>query len=81
MPYAATDRPPLPKTLMEAVSALKQDVLFREKFGNAFLDFIITLKEFEANRFLKYLESTGMKLQDALDVITDWEHREYFDLF
>ena len=81
VPYAATDQPPLPSTLMEAVSALKQDALFREKFGHAFLDFIITLKEFETNRFLGYLESTGMKLQDALDVTTDWEHREYFDLF
>ena len=81
VPYAATDRPSLPKTLMEAVNALKQDTLFREKFGNTFLDFIITLKEFEANRFLTYLESTGMKLEDTLDVVTDWEHREYFDLF
>ncbi|MGH7960349.1 MAG: glutamine synthetase family protein, partial [Candidatus Binatia bacterium] len=81
VPYAATERPLLPKTLTEAVSALKHDALFREKFGDTFVNYIVTMKEFEADRFLKYLAANGMKPEDALDTITEWEHREYFDLF
>ena len=66
-PYADTDRAVLPRSLMDAVAALKTSTLFREKMGNDFIDYIIALKEFEISRFLSH--------------VTDWEHREYFEMF
>jgi glutamine synthetase len=65
-PYAA-DRPPLPTSLMEAMTALKNDTLFREAFGDPFVDYMILVKESEVKRFL--------------DHVTDWEQREYFEVF
>ena len=66
-PYADTDRAVLPRSLMEAVSALKTSALFREKMGNDFIEYMVALKEFEISRFLSY--------------VTDWEHREYFEMY
>lgn len=57
----------LPKSLIEAIAALRASTLYREAFGSAFIDYIITLKEAEIARFLSE--------------VTDWEHREYFDVF
>jgi glutamine synthetase len=65
-PYAA-DRPALPASLMDAVRALEADRFFRRAFGDAFVDYILTVKNSEVNRFLAY--------------VTDWEHREYFEVF
>jgi glutamine synthetase len=64
-PYSAGN-PTLPRTLLEAVAALRECVSLRAAFGDAFIDYFVTLKEFEINRFL-------------VDV-TDWEQREYFEL-
>jgi glutamine synthetase len=66
-PYADADRAILPRSLMDAVSALKTSTLFREKMGSNFINYIIALKEFEISRFLSH--------------VTDWEHREYFEMF
>jgi glutamine synthetase len=66
-PYADVDRAILPRSLMEAVAALKTSALFRENMGGDFIDYIVTLKESEISRFLSY--------------VTDWEHREYFEMF
>src|SRR5262249_38197098 len=66
-PYADKDRAVLPRSLMDAVEALKTSALFREKMGSEFIEYFITLKEFEIARFLSY--------------VTDWEHREYFEMF
>ena len=65
-PYQA-ESPTLPQSLMEAVSALREDSLFSTKFGEEFVNYIIKLKEGEIARFLS--ESN------------DWEQREYFDIF
>ncbi len=65
-PYRA-EATPLPASLMEAVAALRESDLFREQFGATFVDYLITLKEFEISRFLSS--------------VTDWEHREYFEIF
>ena len=66
-PYSDIERAILPRSLMDAVSALKTSALFREKMGSDFIDYVITLKEFEISRFLSH--------------VTDWEHREYFEMF
>jgi glutamine synthetase len=61
------DAAALPKSLMEAVAALREDRLFRAALGDQFIDYILALKEAEIARFLSE--------------VTDWEHREYFELF
>ena len=57
----------LPKTLAEAVLALKDDSLFREAFGAGFVDYYLHIKNAEIERF-------------QADV-SDWEQREYFEMF
>ncbi|HWK43223.1 MAG TPA: glutamine synthetase family protein [Stellaceae bacterium] len=56
----------LPRSLMEALAALRDDACFKEQFGGFFIDYFIRLKEAEIARFLSE--------------VTDWEHREYFAL-
>ncbi len=64
-PYS-TNEPPLPRTLMEAIAALRTSEFFRAALGDAFVDYFVQLKEFEISRFLSN--------------VTDWEQREYFEL-
>ena len=52
---------------MEAVAAFKEDRLFRDRLGDAFSDYILMVKECEIRRFLS--------------TVTDWEQREYFEVF
>ncbi len=66
-PYAQTDQPALPRSLMEAVVALAESSLFRAAFGDAFIDYYLGLKQQEIHRFLS--------------TVTDWEHREYFERY
>lgn len=75
----AHDRPALPTSLREAVDALKADALFAERAGRAMIDFVVTLKEHELARY----ESAIADLPEEAhrDVVTDWEHREYFRTF
>ncbi|MCP3386936.1 MULTISPECIES: glutamine synthetase family protein [unclassified Bradyrhizobium] len=65
-PYE-TKAPLLPKSLRDAVSALKDDPFFREEFGAEFVDYYTHIKNAEIDRFLSE--------------VTDWEHREYFEMF
>jgi glutamine synthetase len=65
-PYSE-DIPALPGSLWEAVDALKADALFRNRLGDAFVDYMLMVKDSEIRRFLSY--------------VTDWEHREYFEVF
>jgi glutamine synthetase len=57
----------LPRTLGEALDALRKDKALRDGFGETFVDYYCRIKEAEIARF--NLE------------VSDWEHREYFDLF
>jgi glutamine synthetase len=57
----------LPKSLEEALNALRQDACLIEGFGRNFVDYYIRIKEFEIARYQSE--------------VTDWEHREYFELF
>src|ERR1022692_716679 len=66
-PYDCKSRM-LPASLVEAITELRQSALFRTEFGDAFVDYLLTVKEFEVHRFLS-------------DEVTDWEQREYFELF
>ena len=57
----------LPRTLAEAIEALRADQVLREGIGETFVDYYCRIKEAEIARF--NLE------------VSDWEHREYFDLY
>jgi glutamine synthetase len=57
----------LPKTLQEAVAALRGDPFFREAFGAEFVDYYVHIKTAEIERFQAE--------------VSDWEHREYFQMF
>jgi glutamine synthetase len=65
-PYE-TQAVPLPKTLREAVVALKDDAFFRDALGAAFVDYYVHIKNAEIERFQAE--------------VSDWEQREYFEMF
>lgn len=58
---------PLPRSLAEAVAVLRGDAFFREKLGAGFVDYLLTIKDAEIARFQAE--------------VTEWEHREYFEMF
>jgi glutamine synthetase len=67
----------LPRSLEEALAALRADACYRAGFGKMFVeDYFIRIKEAELAR---YRES----VVDGEDPngVSDWEQREYFDLF
>ena len=66
-PYQQTDKPPMPNSLMQAVEALDQSSVLRAGFGDQFIDYFLHIKRAEIARFLAH--------------VTDWEHREYFEMY
>lgn len=79
-PYAA-ERPKLPGSLAEALDALEGSTLYREAFGDVFMDYYLRLKRNELGRFESYLEGEGMSGSDMGEEPTQWEQNEYFDFF
>jgi len=77
-PYAS-DRPLLPKSLMEALDALEREPIFRTALGDVFIDYFLKLKRNETGRFLRWLEDQGMP--NPGEETTVWEQNEYFDFF
>jgi glutamine synthetase len=65
-PYRS-EAPRLPRSLMEAVDALREDTFFRASLGTDLIDYLVRLKDFETARFLQH--------------VTDWEHHEYFEMY
>ena len=57
----------LPKSLGEAVVALKESPFFREAMGAGFVDYYTHIKTAEIERFQAE--------------VSDWEQREYFEMF
>jgi glutamine synthetase len=57
----------LPTSLREAVLALKDDPFFREALGGQFIDYYVHIKNAEIERFQAE--------------VTEWEQREYFEMF
>jgi glutamine synthetase len=57
----------LPKSLREAVFALKDDPFFRTALGEQFVDYYVHIKTAEIERFQAE--------------VTEWEQREYFEMF
>jgi len=57
----------LPASLMEAVAALRDSAMYRAALGDRFVDYMIAIKDAEIARFQSE--------------VTDWEQREYFEMF
>jgi glutamine synthetase len=76
-PYNA-ERPMLPKSLAEALQALKGSSLFRAQFGGVFIDYFLGLKRSEVGRFEQWRKHAGVAHADEP---TEWEQNEYFDFF
>ncbi|MEE9414562.1 MAG: glutamine synthetase family protein [Acidimicrobiales bacterium] len=66
-PYDEAAGPLLPRNLEQAIQAFDASEIYREMLGNSFVDYLVTIKQHEWNRFMA--------------TVTDWEHREYFELF
>ena len=66
MPYE-TQAAFLPKTLREAIDALKDEPFFRDALGAGFVDYYVHIKNAEIERFQAE--------------VSDWEQREYFEMF
>jgi glutamine synthetase len=65
-PYE-TKAPPLPRSLDEALAALRDNKALRSGFGDFFVDYYLALKQAEIDRFSAE--------------VSDWEQREYFSTF
>jgi glutamine synthetase len=65
-PYE-TKADPLPASLSEALDALRGNTCFRQGFGEGFVNYYLRIKDAEIARFQAE--------------VTDWEQREYFELF
>jgi len=65
-PYE-TAAPLLPKSLDEALAALRDDACFAEGFGQSFIDYYMRIKQGELARYQSE--------------VTEWEQKEYFELF
>jgi len=66
-PYEPEGGELLPRTLGEAIDHFDTSAMFRNTLGDTIVDYLVTLKRSEWNRFNT--------------TVTDWEQREYFDLF
>jgi glutamine synthetase len=66
VPYE-TPAEQLPRSLGEALDCLRASTLFNEQMGKDFVDYLCHIKQAEIARF-------------NLDV-SEWEHREYFDMY
>jgi glutamine synthetase len=65
-PYEAQAQQ-LPKTLDEALRALRNDTCLTDGFGRPFIDYYLRIKDAEISRYQAE--------------VTEWEQREYFELF
>jgi glutamine synthetase len=72
-PATASDTPyeaqaeKLPASLMEALDAFGGSELYAERLGKPFVEYMFKIKGAEIERFMSE--------------VTDWEHREYFEMF
>ena len=73
-PYASKAQL-LPRSLNEAIEHLKTSKFLREAMGCAFVDYYCRIKEAEVERF-----NLGNKDAGDEREVSEWEHREYFDL-
>ena len=69
----------LPSDLDAALRALDGSTLFRRDLGDLFVDYFISLKRVELDRFRQYGIDRGGHRE--INQVTEWEQNEYFDFF
>jgi len=74
-PYQKRSGVALPATLEEAVAALRANACFRAGFGQHFVDYYARMKEAEIARYRKETSNSPESAE-----VSEWEHREYFDM-
>jgi glutamine synthetase len=79
-PYAEETAAQLPQSLGAALEALSADQFFRTAFGSRFIDYLVTMKGSEWARYSAWLEANPDET-GYVNGVTDWEQREYFELF
>ena len=73
----------LPRSLAEALGYLKADKRLCKAMGSAFVDYYCRIKQAEVERYQAGSKAAGdLGNKDAADdrEVSEWEHREYFDL-
>ncbi|HLX81029.1 MAG TPA: glutamine synthetase family protein [Burkholderiales bacterium] len=65
----------LPRSLDEAIQYLKTSKVLRDGMGPAFVDYYCRIKQAEVERY-----QAGNKAAADDREVSEWEHREYFDL-
>ena len=65
-PYNSTAQR-LPRSLFQALLYFQESAFYREQFGDNFVNYYATIKQAELDRFLSE--------------VTDWEQKEYFEMF
>ena len=65
-PYSS-DAEQLPRSLIEALAAFRESDFSRAAYGDKFVDYLATIKQAELDRFMS--------------AVTDWEQREYLEMF
>ncbi|MBN9742558.1 glutamine synthetase [Amycolatopsis sp. A1MSW2902] len=78
-PYAS-DAPQLPTSLRAALDELDSSEFFRAEFGDSFVDYLVRMKRSEVERYEAHVNEQPDPAAYAAEV-TEWEHREYFELF
>lgn len=74
-PYDA-DVLALPVNLADALESLESSSFYRKAFGDQFIDYWLHLRRSEWQRFVAAEGEVDMQQ----DQVTEWEHREYFEL-
>jgi glutamine synthetase len=69
--------PALPRSMREALEAFGESHHAEELLGTPLKTCLMKLKESEASRYEAWCDAQ----QPAADEVTEWEHREYFDVY
>lgn len=76
VPYMA-DVQKLPSSLKEGLDELESSEFYRQAFGDMFIDYWLKLRRSEWQRFI---DAEGETAAESDQMVTEWEHREYFTL-
>jgi len=68
----------LPTSLEAGIEAMAADPLYREQFGDGFIDYYLMMKRAELGRYNAGIEAEP-PAEDQL--VSAWEMREYFEFF
>lgn len=74
-PYLS-DLPTLPVNLSLALDALEGSKFLKDRYGEDFCKYWLTLHRNEWNRFIE----AGSNIDMQVEPVSEWEHREYFEL-